>query len=300
LISLRIVTRIILAIIFAAFGNFVAHSNIPPNAPFPVPVYTIIIVTIIFGAIGGFLPDLVSIFARIGITRLAEAITSKVIDQLSQVRPTNPFGATARKIKKQALKNPNPLIVDTSALIDGRFADVCETGFIFGTLIIIPSVLGELQHIADLADDLKRKRGRRGLEILGALKKNKLVSVKILKDDPAGKDVDDRLVQLAKSVDGRIVTTDFNLNRVAKVKGVTVLNVNELANAIKTPLLPGEQIEVEVVHKGKEKNQGVAYLPDGTMIVVEEGESFVGRKVTVEVSRILQTVAGRMIFVRPK
>lgn len=300
MLSVRIVTRVILAIIFAAFGNLVARGNIPPNAPILVPEYTIIVATILFGAIGGFLPDLIGIFAKIGIARLAEAITARVIDQLAQVRPTNPFRQRSKKINKQTSKLVNPLIVDTSAIIDGRFAEVCETGFIFGTLVIIPSVLGELQHIADSSDDIKRKRGRRGLEILGGLKKNKLVNVKILKDDPVGSQVDDRLVKFAKAVGGRIVTTDYNLNRVANVSGIKVLNVNELANVIKTPLLPGEQLEVEVVHPGKEKDQGVGYLPDGTMIVVENGAGLVSQKINVEVSRILQTVAGRMIFVRPR
>ena len=295
--AFKVGIRIVLAIIFAALGNLVAHSNIPPNAPFILPWYTIIFATVIFGAIGAFLPDLVGGLAKIGIARLAEAITSKIADQLS--RPKNPFS------KKNGKKNGangivNPLILDTSAIIDGRFAEICQTGFIFGTLIIAPSVLRELQHIADSQDDLKRKKGRRGLEILNQLKKNNLISLKVLKEEPRNRDVDGKLVILAKTLKGRVVTTDYNLNKVASVSGVKVLNVNELANVVKTPLVPGEELQVEVVQQGKEKNQGVGYLADGTMIVVEDGEKYLGKSVHVRVARIIQTVAGRMIFAKVK
>jgi len=298
-LGLQVALRIILAIIFGALGNLVAHSNVPPNAPFSLPWYTIIIATVVFAAIGAFLPDIFSALAKIGITRLAEAITSKVVDQVGKTR--NPFHKkNNQKLKGEINGVLNPLILDTSAIIDGRFAEVCQTGFVFGTLLVIPSVLGELQHIADSADDLKRKKGRRGLEILSHLKKIKYVKVKVLKNDPLGKDVDNRLVGLAKNVKGRIVTTDYNLNKVASVSGVKVLNVNELANVVKTPLVPGEELQVEIVQPGKEKHQGVGYLSDGTMIVVEEGEEYLGKSIKVKVSRIIQTVAGRMIFVKVK
>jgi uncharacterized protein YacL len=298
-LGLQVALRIILAIIFGALGNLVAHSNVPPNAPFSLPWYTIIVATVIFAAIGAFLPDIVSALAKIGIARLAEAITSKVVDQVGKTR--NSFHRKNNgKVKGEINGVVNPLVLDTSAIIDGRFTEVCQTGFVFGTILVIPSVLGELQHIADSSDDLKRKKGRRGLEILSHLKKNKYVKVKVLKNDPSGRDVDNRLVNLAKSVKGKVVTTDYNLNKVASVSNVKVLNVNELANVVKTPLVPGEEIQVEVIQPGKEKNQGVGYLSDGTMIVVEEGEEYLGKSVKVKVSRIIQTVAGRMIFVKVK
>lgn len=297
--ALSIIIRIILAIIFAAFGNIVAHNNIPPNVPFSVPWYSIIIATVVFGAIGAFLPDFITIFTKIGIAHLAEAVTAKVVKELRQVKPRNPFQKSIGKAKN-GNQVVNPMILDTSAIIDGRFAEVCQTGFVFGTLVIIPSVLRELQHIADSHDDLKRKKGRRGLEIVSSLKKNKFVTVKIVKDEPREGAVDDKLVKLAKTLKGKVVTTDYNLNKVASVSGVKVLNVNELTNVVKTPLLPGEVFDVEVVQKGKEDGQGVGYLADGTMIVVEEGEGKIGKKVLVEVSRIIQTVAGRMIFAKIK
>lgn len=192
------------------------------------------------------------------------------------------------------------IIVDTSAIIDGRISEVVATGFLAGTLLIPRLVLEELQHIADSTDPLRRAKGRRGLEVLTALEKNAGVTIEILENEGRVKTVDAKLVQMAKERGAAIMTTDYNLNRVAEIQRVAVLNVNELSNALRPTVLPGEELVVKVVSKGKEKGQGVGYLPDGTMIVVENGERLSGKEVTTTVTRALQTVAGKMIFVTPK
>jgi uncharacterized protein YacL len=192
-------------------------------------------------------------------------------------------------------------VIDTSAIIDGRVADVFETKFLSGPLIVGRFILKELQNIADSSDPMKRARGRRGLDILQRLQDHPDIQVKVYeKDYPEVKDVDGKLVVLARELDGKIITTDFNLNKVASLQGVTVLNVNDLANALKPAVLPGESMAIYVVKEGKEKEQGVGYLDDGTMVVVEEGRRLVGKKVEVMVSSVLQTSAGRMIFTKIK
>ena len=196
----------------------------------------------------------------------------------------------------------NCKILDTNVIIDGRIADVCRTGFVEGTLYVPGFVLEELQHIADSGDNLKRARGRRGLDILNNMQKELPLVVrswdKALDRSALDDEVDTRLVKLAKALSGVIVTNDFNLNKVAALQGVQVLNVNELANALKPVVLPGEVMTVGIVKEGKEANQGVAYLDDGTMIVVEDGRRFIGDTLGVTVTSVLQTVAGKMIFAR--
>lgn len=190
-------------------------------------------------------------------------------------------------------------ILDTSVIIDGRIADICKTQFVEGTLIVPRFVLRELQHIADSLDVLRRNKGRRGLDKLRELQENPDVDVQIIDEDyPEIKEVDAKLIQLAKDLNARIITNDFNLNKVAELQGVTVLNINDLANALKPIVLPGETMTVKVIKEGKEFNQGVAYLDDGTMVVVENGRQYVGQTVQVEVTTTLQTAAGRMIFTR--
>ncbi|EFM11519.1 PilT protein domain protein [Paenibacillus curdlanolyticus YK9] len=192
-------------------------------------------------------------------------------------------------------------ILDTSVIIDGRIADICKTGFIEGTLVIPEFVLEELQHIADSSDLLKRNRGRRGLDILNKIQKELDVRVLIYEGDfeEIG-EVDSKLVKLAKALGGKVVTNDFNLNKVCELQGVSVLNINDLANAVKPVVLPGEEIVVQVIKDGKEHGQGVAYLDDGTMIVVEGGREYIGTTMEVLVTSVLQTSAGRMIFAKPK
>ncbi|GCE13465.1 PIN/TRAM domain-containing protein [Tengunoibacter tsumagoiensis] len=201
-----------------------------------------------------------------------------------------------------ALSEPvMPILLDTSTIIDGRIADISQTGFIAGTLVVPRFVLNELQRIADSADTMRRNRGRRGLEILNRLQKDATVPIEIIDTDVEGiADVDGKLVQMARDKHCPIITNDFNLNRVAELQGVKVLNINELANAIKPVLLPGEDIHIKIMQDGKELGQGVGYLDDGTMIVVENGRQFMNMTIEVSVTRVLQTVAGRMIFAHPK
>ena len=194
-----------------------------------------------------------------------------------------------------------PILLDTSTIIDGRIADISQTGFIIGTLVVPRFVLNELQRIADSADTMRRNRGRRGLEILNRLQKDATVPIEIVDTDVEGiADVDGKLVKMARDQHCPIITNDFNLNRVAELQGVKVLNINELANAIKPVLLPGEDIHIKIMQDGKELGQGVGYLDDGTMIVVENGRQFMNMMIEVTVTRVLQTVAGRMIFAHPK
>ncbi len=190
-------------------------------------------------------------------------------------------------------------ILDTSVIIDGRIADLCDTGFIEGALVVPQFVLKELQLVADSADGLKRQRGRRGLDMLNHLQKSKTVSVIITElDFPEIRDVDSKLIELAKHMDGKIVTNDINLSKVARLHGLTVLNANELANALKPVVLPGETMRVYLIKEGKEKDQGVAYLDDGTMVVVDEARRWIGQTVDVTVTSVLQTTVGKMIFGR--
>ena len=210
----------------------------------------------------------------------------------------------SRKVPEPEDKGPRyeeHKILDTSVIIDGRIADICKTGFIEGTLVIPEFVLEELQHIADSSDLLKRNRGRRGLDILNKIQKELDVRVLIYEGDfeEIG-EVDSKLVKLAKALRGKVVTNDFNLNKVCELQGVSVLNINDLANAVKPVVLPGEEIVVQVIKDGKEHGQGVAYLDDGTMIVVEGGRDFIGTTMEVLVTSVLQTSAGRMIFAKPK
>jgi uncharacterized protein YacL len=190
-------------------------------------------------------------------------------------------------------------ILDTSVIIDGRIADLCETGFLEGVFVIPQFILQELQHIADSPDSLKRARGRRGLDILHRIQNMADIRVKIVDEDfPNIKQVDSKIVALAKKLNAKVVTNDLNLNKVAGLQGVTVLNINELSNALKPVVLPGETMRVFILKEGKESGQGVAYLDDGTMIVVDDARKFIGKNVDVIVTSVLQTTAGRMIFTR--
>ena len=193
------------------------------------------------------------------------------------------------------------ILLDTSAIIDGRIADISQTGFVSGALVVPRFVLDELQRIADSADTMRRNRGRRGLEMLNRLQKDATVPIEITDANiESVNEVDGKLVQLARQLHCPIITNDFNLNRVAELQGVKVLNINELANAVKPVLLPGEDLFIKIMQDGKELGQGVGYLDDGTMIVVEGGRQYMNSTIEVNVTRVLQTVAGRMIFAHPK
>ncbi|MBI5049766.1 MAG: TRAM domain-containing protein [Nitrospirae bacterium] len=206
------------------------------------------------------------------------------------------FKAFKGKAAEENLK-----IIDTSVIIDGRIADICDSGFIEGAFILPQFILQELQHIADSTDTLKRARGRRGLDILHKIQKMSNITVKIVDEDfPKIKEVDAKLVALAKMLSGKIITNDFNLNKVAELQGVAVLNINELANSLKPVVLPGETMNVFIIKEGKELSQGVAYLEDGTMVVVDNAKKFINKNIDVTVTSVLQTTSGRMIFTKLK
>lgn len=193
-----------------------------------------------------------------------------------------------------------PKILDTSVIIDGRISDILATGFIDGPVVIPSFVVEELQFVSDSADPIKRNRGRAGLDLVNALKDIAEYDVVILdKDYPDLTEVDSKLIRLAKDLKGKVITNDYNLNKVSEIQGISVLNINDLSNAVKTVVLPGEKLKVHILREGKENNQGIAYHEDGTMVVVENGKSLIGRDIAIEVTSVLQTSAGRMIFAKP-
>ncbi|MFZ7104383.1 MAG: PIN/TRAM domain-containing protein [Peptococcaceae bacterium] len=245
--------------------------------------------------VGSYIP----IFASLLLGYIGMSVGAKKKEDLLGVFSVFKFGTKDKTNKNEA--KPKHKILDTSVIIDGRIADICKTGFVEGPLVIPNFVLEELRHIADSSDVLKRNRGRRGLDILNKIRKELDIAVQISNmdfDDIA--EVDSKLVKLAQVLEGFVVTNDYNLNKVAELQGVRVLNINELANAIKPVVLPGEEMIVQIIKDGKESGQGVAYLDDGTMIVVENGRRMIGETVNVLVTSVLQTAAGRMIFAKVK
>ena len=254
-----------------------------PLAAFPEPL-------------GLWLPIGVSLFLGLGMVGLSVAKRQDLLvaaEAIGLVRRPDP--------EAQRRTGTPHILVDSSAIIDGRIAEIIESGFLYGTLVVPRFVLDEVQKIADSPDTLRRNRGRRGLEILTRMQKDSPTPVVIIDDDaPEVDEVDAKLVALAKKFSRAVLTNDFNLNRVAELQGVRVLNINSLANAVKPALLPGEVIRVRVIQAGKEAGQGVAFLDDGTMIVVEGGSRYMDQDVDVSVTRVLQTVAGRMVFAQPR
>jgi uncharacterized protein YacL len=247
---------------------------------------------------GTWLPLGVSVFLGLGMVGLTVA---KRRDLLLAAEAVGFIRRQASAESSGPSRGEPRIVVDTSAIIDGRIAEIVESGFIYGTLVIPRFVLDELQHIADSSDALRRNRGRRGLEILNRMQKEPATPVEIVEDDvPDITEVDAKLVALARARSRVILTNDFNLNRVAELQGVRVMNINSLANAVKPAVLPGEEIRVRVIQEGKEAGQGVGFLDDGTMIVVEGGARHIDRDLDVAVTRVLQTVAGRMIFAQPR
>jgi uncharacterized protein YacL len=248
------------------------------------------------GPLGTWLPIGVSIALGLGMAGLTVAKRHDLIAAGEAV------GILRRHDEAAAPQRGEPrVVVDTSAIIDGRIADIAEAGFVQGTLVVPRVVLEELQRIADSPDTMRRARGRRGLEIVARLQKEDRVPVEIADEMlPEIPEVDAKLVALARSRSGIILTNDFNLNRVAEIQGLRVMNVNSLANAMKPAVLPGEELRVRVIQEGKEAGQGVGFLDDGTMIVVEGGARHLDREIGVVVTRVLQTVAGRMIFAQPR
>lgn len=245
------------------------------------------------------LPIFITIFLgylgfRVGFRRREEFSSLLKTGKKEKAKPAKTEDEMEKSISR-------PKILDTSVIIDGRIADICSTGFLEGTLVIPQFVLGELQHIADSSDTLKRNRGRRGLDVLNRIQKDLPIKVEIFDGDfEEIAEVDSKLIKLAKKTNGIVVTNDFNLNKVCDLQQVPVLNINDLANAVKPVVLPGEELTVQVIKDGKEQRQGIAYLDDGTMIVVEEGRDYIGKTIEVIITSVLQTSAGRMIFAKPK
>lgn len=267
---------------------------------------------VILGGILGFIVGLVSaniIASPLRLVPLEKGIVNFIILLLNAffgylgitigIREGDRFNPTNIKKLFKGAAEENIKILDTSVIIDGRVADVCETEFLDGTIIIPQFILQELQHIADSSDSLKRARGRRGLDVLHRIQKMNHMEVRITEEDfPKIREVDSKLVALGKKLGAKVVTNDFNLNKVAELQGVKVLNINDLSNAVKPVALPGESMRVFVLKEGKESGQGVAYLDDGTMIVVENGRKHISKNVEVTVTSVLQTAAGRMIFTK--
>lgn len=293
--------RLVLAVVFALVAFI--FSEVVPDLPPLSHVLIRTIITVWAGLMGfGVFPDVARMITQHSastINFITNKLTTEIVSQIIRLpRQSAITGPTSSNAPVGGVSVNQPLILDTSAIIDGRILDIAKTNFLTG-LILLPSfVLEEIQQVADSADFLKRSRGRRGFAIIEDLKKTKTVRIEVWDHGVAGKGVDEKIVRLAKSLHGKIITTDFNLNKVATLSNVTVLNVNDLANAVKTLAIPGEQIEVKVIHLGKDPKQGVGYFPDGTMIVVEDGASVVGSTVKLEVSRVLQVPAGRMVFAK--
>lgn len=293
---LRFILRLILAIIFAAFAAIFAQL-IPP-IPGTEPGLIRILLTII-SALVGFLifPDLarrITVATLTLFNLVVHTFSSEVSNQIIRLRPS--FSFPHSNPQPGSVSITRPLVLDTSAIIDGRILDIAKIGFISGLILVPKFVLTELQQVSDSKDDLKRQRGRRGFEVMEELKKIKGVNLMVWDKEQKGATVDERIMNLTKNLHGKIITTDFNLNKVASVSGVGVLNINDLANTLKTNALPGEILSIKIVHIGKDPGQGVGYLEDGTMVVVSDAFDKIGKTIKVKVSKTLQISAGRMVF----
>ncbi|MBI2593905.1 twitching motility protein PilT [Candidatus Daviesbacteria bacterium] len=298
-----IVLRIVLATVFALIA-FIFSEVVPDIPPFN-RIFLRMVVTLWFGLMGyGLFPDLAQIVSTATIkfvNNFTSRLSLEITSQMMRIqRPHGGLGGGFSSVSPLggSVSVNHPLILDTSAIIDGRILDIAKTHFLSGTILVPSFILTELQQVADSADYLKRSRGRRGFEIVDELKKVKGTRIEIWDKDTAGKNPDEKLIKLAKNLHGRLITTDYNLNRLATTSNITVLNINELANSVRAIAIPGESLKIKVVHLGKDAKQGVGYLPDGTMVVVEDGAELVGREIQTEVSRLIQVAAGRMIFVK--
>ncbi len=295
---IKIVLRLILALIFAALAAIFAQL-IPPFEGangFIVKGLLTVLAALIGYAI---FPDIAKPIRIVTLTTVnffVHRVSSEVMNQLLKIPRIYQPASTNPIPQLGSLAINKPLILDTSAIIDGRILDIAKTGFISGQVLLPRFVLTELQQVADSADSLKRQRGRRGFEVVEELKKLKSLRIEIWDKDQSGKGVDDKLLSLGKSLNGKIITCDYNLNRVASVSNIGVLNINDLANSLKQISLPGETVSVKIAHLGKDKSQGVGYLDDGTMVVISDAADDIGKTVKAEVTKNIQIPAGRMIF----
>lgn len=296
-VSVKLVLRLILAFLFATLAAIFSQL-IPPflgEASFLIRV----LLTLAAGGIGYLLfPPIaksVRIITMSTFNFVIHGVSAEVSTQIIKLRLNNP-SLSGNIPQLGSLSLTRPLILDTSAIIDGRILDIAKAGFVGGLVLVPQFVLTELQQVADSADGLKRARGRRGFEVVEELKKIKLLRLEIWDKGQNGKQVDEKLINLAKSLHGKIVTCDFNLNKLALVSNINVLNVNDLANAVKAISLPGESMNLKIMHLGKDKTQGIGYLTDGTMVVIAGAADKIGQIIKVEVTKNIQTPAGRMIF----
>ncbi|OGE19122.1 hypothetical protein A2871_01360 [Candidatus Daviesbacteria bacterium RIFCSPHIGHO2_01_FULL_41_23] len=297
--SVKIVLRLILALIFAVSAAI--FSQLIPPLPGGVSFTIRALLTLAAGGIGFVVfPEIARSVRVITITTfnfVVHRVSSEVSNQVVKLTKFNtPFSQPIPQVGSVAITRP--LILDTSAIIDGRILDIAKTGFLSGLALVPNFVLTELQQVADSGDSLKRARGRRGFEIVEELKKVKEIKLEVWDKEQNGKQVDDKVINLAKALHGKIITTDFNLNKLASISNIGVLNVNDLANAVKSMSLPGESMEIKIVHLGKDSSQGVGYLPDGTMVVVAAGADKIGQTINIEVTKNIQTPAGRMVFAK--
>ncbi|MDO8429611.1 MAG: hypothetical protein Q7S88_03200 [Candidatus Daviesbacteria bacterium] len=296
--NLHAIFAIFITLLLGSLGVLVAGF-----IPLPIP-YTIYQTRALYFILGVLLSLL--LFARITswvvrtftslMRKLVSRIASEVTNQLTTLT-TSGLHLFPQSEKKTA-KIFKPIIVDTSSIIDGRILEIVKAGFLTDLLIVPDFVLEELQQVADSSDPIKRARGRRGLNIVGDLKKAEGVTLQIWDKNTTGKTVDDKLIRLSRALRGKLLTCDYNLNQVASLSQVKVLNINELANSLKSLPVPGERLQVKIIGVGKDKSQGIAYLPDGTMIIVRDGASKVSENLSIEVTKVLQGPAGRMIFGR--
>lgn len=279
-------TEIIWGVTGLTLGLIIAFLISQPLYRIPIPYFGFAMSVVLYGMLG-------YLGLRIGLMN-KDVLTMR----MKEVTTNVPKKMTKEKSKMGKVEGI-PKILDTSVIIDGRILDICRSGFLEGPLIVPVFVLEELQHIADSSDSLKRNRGRRGLDVIKAIQEEKKLDVMIYQGNYTDiPEVDSKLLKLTKELRGKIVTNDFNLNKVATVQNIEVLNINELANSVKPTYLPGEEMEIQIVKPGKEQNQGLGYLDDGTMIVVENGKHLLGKTVEVIVTSALQTAAGKMIFAK--
>lgn len=298
-IRFKVFIRPALAIVFAFIGVYIARIGIPIELSLFPRLVIFGIGALAFGFFGFMLPEILTVIGKAGLVEIANLIVGYLPRaEGGQIH----FGKALLgqdKPKRQPKKYLYPVVVDTSVLVDGRIAEIAKSGFLLGTLLVIPSVISELHKLSDSENGIRRARGRRGLDILEEIQKSKKTKVEVLKSEPGDLEVDNKLISLAKKQGAPLMTLDFNLGKVARVKKVEVLNINELSNALKARVLPGQELSVEISASGKAKDQGVGFLEDGTMVVVEGGAELKGRNLSVKVLKVLQTAAGRMIFARP-
>lgn len=299
--DLRLVLRLVVAIVFATVAAIFSLLIPPLEGTDPLAVKMVITLS---AAVVGYIlfSDIATTATKVTLSALnlvVSRVASEVLSQLMRIQrppslpPLNPTTSASG-----TLSLTKPLIVDTSTIIDGRILDIARTGFVSGLALVPQFVLTELQQVADSSDDLKRARGRKGFEVVEGLKKTKSIRVELWDKEVSGKTVDEKLLKLAKNLNGKIVTTDYNLNKLASLSNISVLNVNDLANAVKTVAIPGEKFSIKVMHLGKDTSQGVGYLPDGTMVVVANAAEEIGKNTEVEVTKTIQLPAGRMIFAK--